>query len=334
MKSSSAAGGARSTRTPAARKSSSKAARAGVSNVSNEPADASADKLRLTDHARSLRLAPCRLPNSQRPPFASVAGNELRFVGAMPSHEGFEYLTEKSRRQEAIVKTVFASDFPEIVTGPIEFIALGDDDPRTLVVQPEMPFHRRRDFDGTARVGSRRMRDRLNGDECGIVGLAFNRKHDHARAIFTPFFLARLALVVPQICIGNDKARFGRRDRHAPPSLGIKHGVQMRMPPVHARRANCLNFFVGQFRCCEAAAVLLEASKFFVLVRRHEVACDRAVARYCHCLALGQHPVAAKIPGKLRSRDGVSHSHIPSRLTLIYAIYAKSASCAFSGVQT
>jgi hypothetical protein len=52
-------------------------------------------------------------------------------------------------------------------------------------------------------------------------------------------------LMVPQIGIGYDEARFGRGDRHTPALFRLKQGVEMRMPLVHARVADRLNPLVG-----------------------------------------------------------------------------------------
>ena len=66
----------------------------------------------------------------------------------MPGHEGIEHLIEESRRQKAVIVAVAVRDFPEIVSGPQEFIAFGDDDPGAFRVKPEMPFDGQRNLDG------------------------------------------------------------------------------------------------------------------------------------------------------------------------------------------
>ena len=78
------------------------------------------------------------------------------------------------------------------------------------------------------------------------------------------------------------------------------------------REAPIPNPLIGQFGRREAAATLFEAAEFLVFVRRNEIARDRSVARYRHGLSLGEHSIAAKIPGELRSGDGVSHSQMSS----------------------
>jgi hypothetical protein len=104
---------------------------------------------------------------------------------------------KKSRRQETVIMAITAADFPKIIAGPIEFIALRNNDPGTLVVESEMTFDRRGNFDGTRGIGRRSMRDRQNHNDCCVIRRALDRQHDHARAIFAPFFLSRFVLVMP-----------------------------------------------------------------------------------------------------------------------------------------
>jgi hypothetical protein len=68
-----------------------------------------------------------------------------------------------------------------------------------------------------------------------------------------------------------------------------------------------MSFFIRQFGRRKTAAMLLEAAEFLVLVRRNEIARDRSVVRYRNRLSLGEHSIAAEVPGEFRSRDGVSH---------------------------
>jgi hypothetical protein len=152
----------------------------------------------------------------------------------MPCREGADDLIEESGRQEAVIITVAAADFPKIIAGPIEFVALGHNDPGTLVVKSKMTFDRGGNFDGTRGIGGRSMCDRQHHDDRRVIRRALNRKHDHARAIFAPFFLSRLVFVMPQIGIGYDEARLGCGYRHAPALFGLEQGVEMRVPLVHA----------------------------------------------------------------------------------------------------
>jgi hypothetical protein len=66
----------------------------------------------------------------------------------MPCGERLDDLIEESRWQEAVVITITAADFPEIVSRPIEFVALGDNDPGTCVIKSEVTLDRGGNFDG------------------------------------------------------------------------------------------------------------------------------------------------------------------------------------------
>lgn len=109
----------------------------------------------------------------------------------MPCGEGRGDLIEETWRQEAVVIAITAADFPEIIAGPIEFIALCDNDPGTFVIKSEMTFDRGRNFNCTGGIGGRSMRDRQNHNDRCVIRWALNRKHDHARTIFAPFFQTR-----------------------------------------------------------------------------------------------------------------------------------------------
>ncbi len=152
----------------------------------------------------------------------------------MPRGEGPDYPIEESRRQEAVIIAIAAADFPKIIAGPIEFVALCDDDPGTFVVKSEMPFDRGGNFNGGRGISRSSMRDRENHNDRRVIRRALDRQHDHAWTIFAPFFPSRFALMMPQIGIGNDKARFGRGDRHAPVLFRLKHGIEMCVSLVHA----------------------------------------------------------------------------------------------------
>ena len=149
----------------------------------------------------------------------------------MPCGEGLDDPIEETRRQEAVVIAITAADFPKVIARPIEFVALCNNDPGTFVIKSEMPFDRGGNFNCASGIGGRIMQN--HNDRCVIHG-ALNRKHDHARAIFAPFVLTGLVFMAPQIGIGYDKARFRRRDRHAPSLFRLKHSIEMRMPLVHA----------------------------------------------------------------------------------------------------
>ena len=152
----------------------------------------------------------------------------------MPCGKGRDDLIEKSRWQEAVVIAIAAPNFPDIIARPIEFVALCNNDPGTLVIKAKMTFDRGGNFNCAQRIGGRSMRDRENHNDRRIIRSALDRKHDHAGAVFAPFFPSRFVFVVPQIGIGDDKARFRRRDRHVLSLFRLNHGIEMRVPLVHA----------------------------------------------------------------------------------------------------
>jgi hypothetical protein len=152
----------------------------------------------------------------------------------MPCGEGVDHLIEESWRQKTVMITITAADFPKIIARPIEFIALCNDDPRTLVIETEMTLYRGGNFNCTCGISWRCMGDRQNHNDSCVIRRAIDCKDDHAWAIFAPFFLTRFVFVVPQIGVRYHKARLRRGDRHAPVLFRLKHGIEMRMPLVHA----------------------------------------------------------------------------------------------------
>ena len=97
-----------------------------------------------------------------------------------------------------------------------------------------MPFDRGGNFNCGRGIGRTSMRDRQNHNDRRVIRRTLDRQHDHARTILAPFFPTRFVLMMPQIGIGNDEARFRRGYRHAPALFRVKHGIEMRMPLVHA----------------------------------------------------------------------------------------------------
>ena len=114
----------------------------------------------------------------------------------MPGGEGLDDLIEESRRQEAVVIAVAAADLPNIIAGPIEFVALGNDDPGPFIVKPEMALDRSGNFNRACWIAGRRMRDRENHNDCSVVRRPLNRKHDDAGTIFPSLFPSRFMLAM------------------------------------------------------------------------------------------------------------------------------------------
>jgi len=155
-------------------------------------------------------------------------------AGAMPGAEGFDDLPEESWRQEPVIIAIAATDFPQIIARPIEFVALRNDNPGAFFIQAKMDFDDGGDFDGACGIGGSSMGDRQNHNRGRIIRGALDRQHDHARTIFSPFLATCFALVMPKIGIANDEARLGRRYRHANALFLLEHGIKMRVPVVHA----------------------------------------------------------------------------------------------------
>ena len=156
-------------------------------------------------------------------------------MSTMPCGKGLDHLIEEARRQETIIVAIATADLPEIVTRPIELIALCHDDPRRRIVKSEMTFDCCRNFNGACGISGSSMRDRQDHNDRCVIRWPLDRQHDHPRTILATFFPSGRVLAMPQIGVGYDKARFGRRYRHAPRYLfRLKQGIEMRVPLVHA----------------------------------------------------------------------------------------------------
>ena len=70
--------------------------------------------------------------------------------------EGLDHLIEQSRQQKAVIVAVAVRQLAQIVARPEKFIAFGDHNPGRVVVEPKMPFDRRRDLEHTQRNGRAR----------------------------------------------------------------------------------------------------------------------------------------------------------------------------------
>ena len=122
----------------------------------------------------------------------------------------------KARRQIAIVVTIRAAHLAQIVTRPDELIALAHGDPGALVTEAKVFFDSVRNFDGRRRVVRRAMRHRQYGHQRLAILLTLDGERDDAGAILAAFFLPALRFVIPDIRVGNNEARLGRGNRHAP----------------------------------------------------------------------------------------------------------------------
>ncbi|OJH51671.1 hypothetical protein ATN81_27720 [Agrobacterium pusense] len=72
-----------------------------------------------------------------------------------PAHDFFE----QSWWHRSII-AAFVFDCPDVRSRPDKTIALGQDNPRSLVFKSQAPLGGRRDFNSILRIRSRRMRDR------------------------------------------------------------------------------------------------------------------------------------------------------------------------------
>ena len=78
----------------------------------------------------------------------------------MPCGERLDYPSQESRRQKTVIIAITTTDFPKIIAGPIEFIALCNNDPGTIVIKSEMTFNRNGKLECTGGFGGRSMCDR------------------------------------------------------------------------------------------------------------------------------------------------------------------------------
>jgi hypothetical protein len=234
------------------------------------------------------------------------------------SDKGFDHPVEEARRQEAVVVSVAVRELAQVVAGAEKFIVLGDDDPRAIIVQAEMPFDRQGYLDGRGWIGRSAVGDRQDSDDGRAVRIALDRQDDDAGSVFAPLFLSGRVFALPEIGIRDDEPWFRVRDRRAAPLFRIEHGIEMRVPRVHAGRTDGSDLFLRQLGGGEASAALLEALELLIFVRADEVAGDLPMARHGNGLALGAHPVAAEIAGELRSRDSLGRIHRPLSISSQY----------------
>ena len=107
----------------------------------------------------------------------------------------------------------------------------------------------------------------------------------------------------------------------------------MRVTWIHPSLVDCANFIVGKVSRRKTSPLGPETLKFLVLVRRHEVSGDLAVARHWHRALLREHAITTEIARKLGGGDsfGLGHGDLNKDGVGIvlyanrvkYAIYAK-----------
>ena len=114
---------------------------------------------------------------------SSIAGNGPNLVVAAPGEKGFDDLIKDSRPQEAKFGALSSWQFPQIVAGPDELVALANDYPGAGVLETKAPFDRPGDFDAGLGIVSRQMRDGRNDDERLAVRLALNGECNNAGTV-------------------------------------------------------------------------------------------------------------------------------------------------------
>jgi hypothetical protein len=89
----------------------------------------------------------------------------VRLARRVQRQKGVEDLVENARWQKAKVITILVGNLPEIVPGPQELVALGNDHSGALIVESKVTLDGRRDLDGGARPGWRATRDQQRGND-------------------------------------------------------------------------------------------------------------------------------------------------------------------------
>ncbi len=115
-----------------------------------------------------------------------------------------------------MVVAIRPRDFADIVARPEKIVTLGNHNPRSGVIEPKMALDRQWYLYRPIGVIRRTVR---NGQHCDLherTALLFSGKHDDGRTILATFLMTRQMLVVPPVCVGNDKTRFRPGDRHRP----------------------------------------------------------------------------------------------------------------------
>ena len=153
---------------------------------------------------------------------SSIPQNSPLHASAVPAQERCHHLIEKASGQNAVVVSVRAWPFAQIEAGPGELVALADDDPGALVIEAEVAFYPRRNFDGGFGFSRRTARDRQNRHDRKLAALTFHDQNRDARTVFDPLLSAGQVLVAPEIGVRNYEARFGGRNGHMNYSSSIR----------------------------------------------------------------------------------------------------------------
>src|SRR5665213_958939 len=111
-----------------------------------------------------------------------------------------------------------------------------------------MTFDRGRNFDG----GGIGMRNRQDDNDRRVVRWTLDPQHEYAWAILASFFPSGFVFVMPEIGIGNDETRFGRRDWHASGYFGSSSSSRCacRLSMREARISWTLSRIVRPSRSC------------------------------------------------------------------------------------
>jgi hypothetical protein len=95
-------------------------------------------------------------------------------VRSAPCPKGRKNLSEKARRQIAVVVTVGVSQLAQIVPRPDEKVSFAHDNPRTNVIEAKVSFDGRSNFNGCRGIVRLTMRDWEDRHQRRAVILAFN----------------------------------------------------------------------------------------------------------------------------------------------------------------
>src|SRR6266566_6828242 len=167
--------------------------------------------------------------------FVISSPRESALAGFMPRTKSSQYIIEETWRQKPVgIARRTPRHLTQIVAWPHKSVAFADHHPRALIVEAKLMLDDLWNFDSGSRVVRHAVGDWQDGHDGGTVACALDREHDYARTILAPFLLTAAMLMVPQIGIGNDKARLRLRKRHAPLLLGIEQFVEVVVTRVHA----------------------------------------------------------------------------------------------------